>query len=248
MQELMFATLTAMQRNVASLERVANNLANQLTPGYKREILAERRLGSVTPQFPAMMAASEAHPINAHSVHGTDVLLDLRPASMKQTTQPLDLAITGAGFFEVATPQGPAYTRRGQFQVDAQGRLVTASGWPVIGHLGELFLNPGPVVITPEGTLMQDEQARGQLRLLVAEAPTRLSSIGDGLYVAEGAMRLMAAGEATIKQGFLEGSNVDTAHEMLQLQRTIRHFETLHRVAQGYDEMMGTALRKLGEL
>ncbi|MBT9457011.1 MAG: flagellar hook-basal body protein [Burkholderiaceae bacterium] len=248
MQELMLATLTAMQRNVASLERTANNLANQLTPGYRREILAERRLGSVTPPFQALMTASDVHSTDGGSAHGAEILLDLRPASLKQTAQPLDLAISGAGFFEVATPQGPAYTRRGQFQVDAQGRLVTASGWPVIGHLGELFLNPGPVVITTDATLRQDEQARGQLRLLVAEEPTRLSSIGDGLYVAEGAMRLMPVGEVAIKQGFLEGSNVDTAHEMLQLQRTVRHFETLHRVAQGYDEMMGTALRKLGEL
>ena len=248
MQELMLSTLTAMQRNVASLERVANNVANQLTPGYKREILADRRLGSVTQRFPAMLTASEARPTDAGSAHGAEVLLDLRPASLKQTAQPLDIAITGAGFLEVATPQGPAYTRRGQFRLDAQGRLITATGWPLIGHAGELYLHPGPVVITPDGTLIQDEQARGQLRLLVAEAPTRLSSIGDGLYVTEGAMRLMAVGEATIKQGFLEGSNVDTAHEMLQLQRTVRHFETLHRVAQGYDEMMGTALRKLGEL
>jgi len=248
MQELMFTTLTAMQRDVASLERIANNLANQLTPGYKREILAEHRLSGVTPRFPAMVNATNTHRPGAGSARSAEVLLDLRPASLKQTAKPLDLAITGAGFFEVATPQGPAYTRRGQFRLDAQGRLVTASGWPVIAHTGELYLNPGPDVITPDGTLRQDEQARGQLRLLVAQEPTRLSSIGDGLYVAEGAMRLMTVGEAAIKQGFLEGSNVDTAHEMLQLQRTVRHFETLHRVAQGYDEMMGTALRKLGEL
>lgn len=248
MQDLMNSTLIAMQRNVASLERIANNLANQLTPGYKREILAGRRFSSIEPRFPAMLTASAAHAIDGARSHGAEVLLDLRPASLKQTAQPLDLAISGAGFFEIATPQGPAYTRRGQFQLDAQGRLVTASGWPIIGHTGELHLNPGPVVITPDGTLKQEEQARGQLRLLVAEEPTRLSSIGDGLYVAEGAMRLMAVGEVAIKQGLLEGSNVETAHEMLQLQRTVRHFETLHRVAQGYDEMMGTALRKLGEL
>ncbi|HEY4082267.1 MAG TPA: flagellar hook basal-body protein [Burkholderiaceae bacterium] len=238
MQELMTVALTAMQRDGARVERVANNIANQLTPGYKREFLVER---SGESSFSKMLAPAAA-------AGQVSVLTDTKSGSLRKTGQSLDLAIAGPGFLEVSTPQGPAYTRRGQMRLDERGTLVTASGLPVMGQSGELTLTSSQVSIAADGTVKNGDQIVGQLQLYEADAQTRLSSIGDGLYAAEGSMSIKTAAEVHLKQGYLENSNVDSAHEMVELMGAVRHFEAMHHAAQGYDDMMATALRKLGDL
>ena len=74
-----------------------------------------------------------------------------------------------------------------------------------------------------------------------------MRALGGGLFAAEGAVRELPAAQVAVRQGFLENANVDTSHEMVSLTTSVRHFEALLRVAQGRDEMLGTAIRKLGD-
>lgn len=255
MKDVLAVALTSMRNDMARVDRVALNLANVATPGYKRDVVA------VSPFADALQAAAGATaadgsgpPDDAGAVR---VLTDLRPGTTKVTGLPLDLAITGEGFFEVATPEGPAYTRQGNFHLDGRGRLVTAQGHPVMGRGGEIQLASSAPAIDADGNITEPDAPGAQgaagtivarLKIVRPEDAAHLTRIGDGLFAAESRAAEVGDGRAQLRQGVLENANVSSMQEMVQLMETVRHFESMQRVAQGYDEMMGSAIRRLGEL
>jgi len=253
MNEILAVALSSMQQDMNRLDRVASNLANVTTPGFKREIL-------VTPPFgdsiEAAMGAARPSPGPAAA---PVVLTDHRPGTLRITSQPLDLAIEGDAYFEVQTSSGPAFTRQGDFQVDARGRLVTSRGEPVMGTAGEIILSSQRPVIDPDGKVTEPLAAGGpgsgspgtvigQLKLVRLEDPAGLRRLGNGQVATSGQAHPVDDGQARVRQGALENSNVSSAQEMVQLMQTMRHFESMQRVAQGYDEMLGASIRKLGDL
>lgn len=248
MNEILALTLHSLHQDMAKVDRVAFNLANAQTTGYKREVLLDvpfaRRVEA---------AAGQAAGAPATTVH-----VDQKPGTLKATGQSLDVALAGPGWFEVMTPEGVAYTRQGNFRLDAQGRLVTQQGHPVMGVGGEIQLPHGGPVIDAEGRVFEGAlpgsvparphaEAVAQLKIVRFDAQAPVRRLGDGLVTVAGETSLVAAGEADVRQGFLENSNVSSMHEMVQLMQSMRHFETMQKVALGYDEMLGTAVRKLGE-
>lgn len=247
MTSISAVTLNALANDEARIERVASNLANVQTPGYKRELVAEQST------FASAMsaAAQDAVPAAGDEMRLPQVdmrlIRDMRPATLKSTGRTLDLALSGVGFFELATDHGPAYTRRGDFQVDARGRIVDGEGHALLGQGGEISVTNDRVKIDSTGRVLDGDKQIAQLRI-VDIAPNELQPLGDGRYASSGSVHELAPGRADVKQGFLENANVDTAHEMVSLSATVRHFEALLRVAQGRDEMLGTAIRKLGDM
>jgi len=187
---------------------------------------------------------------------------DLRPGTLKSTGQSLDVALASSGYFEVATETGPAYTRQGNFHVDARGRLVTAQGHPVMGKGGEIFLKSATPVIDAAGNVYDaqpggnspadasnTQQAVAQIKIVEFEDKAAAQRIGDGLTsVGSDSVLAMKDADVQLKQGYLENSNVNAMQEMVQMIQTMRHFESVQKIALGYDEMTGQAIRKLGEL
>lgn len=263
MNDIYVVGLTSAQQDFARVDRVALNLANMSTPGYKREVVAARPFADV---LTAQSASERASPGSsspaggaAQGPDGMQILFDLRPGSLKQTGQPLDLALTGDGFFEVATPNGPAYTRQGNFRVDQNGRLVTAQGDAVMGVSGEIYLTTRDPSIDTAGNVTEPSATSGsgsavparpvaQVKVVRFENSAALQRLGDGLWASGQASARTGDGSAQIRQGALENSNVDPMHEMVLLLQTVRHFESMQRVVQSYDELLGTAVRKLGDL
>ncbi|MDB5856573.1 MAG: hypothetical protein JWQ76_262 [Ramlibacter sp.] len=250
MHPVLAVTLQAMQSDMSRMERVAMNLANVQTPGYKREVIAE---GAFTQ---ALRTQGLADAQQAGAV-ATAVHLDMRQGTMKTSAQGLDLALSGSGWFEVLTEQGPAYTRLGNFRRDAQGRLVTAQGLPVAGTGGEIQLPEGPVSIDAAGRIFEAVAGDGkaakarseplaQLKVVAFEEAAAARRLGNGLVAFPGATP-RAEGGTEVRQGYLENANVSSMQEMVQLMQTMRHFESLQKVALSYDEMLGNAIRKLGE-
>jgi flagellar basal-body rod protein FlgF len=251
MDEVMAITLRSMQHDVSRLERVASNLANALTPGYRREVMVQRSesLGGAGTSFAKALQHEAGEQASTGSTMATvQVLRDPRVGTLKATAQPLDVAIAGRGFFEVATPQGPAYTRQGQFQVDPHGRLVTQQGHAVIGQSGEITLAPGPVAIDGLGNVSQSGRAVGRIKLVDFEDSSRLQAGADGFFASGAHARTVEDQDVQLRQGFLENANISSMHEMVELMRTMRHFESMHRALQSYDEMLGSAVRKLGDM
>lgn len=250
MNEILVLALQSLHRDMARVDGIASNLANAQTVGYKREVADvsfARRLEVAQQEAAATQAAQPSR------VH-----VDTRPGTLRQTGQSLDVALAGPGWFEVMTEQGLAHTRQGNFRLDPQGRLVTQQGHPVMGTGGEIQLLHGAPVIDAagrvfEGALPGAAPARtgaepiAQLKVVQFEAQAPVHRLGAGLVAIRGEPAQVPQGQAEVRQGFLENSNVSAMHEMVQLIQAMRHFETMQKVALGYDEMLGVAVRKLGE-
>lgn len=245
MNEILSAVVSGMHADIGRMDRIAMNIANTGTAGYKRETAA-------APTFAARVDSPAEGPdagAGRPAVH-----LDLRPGTLRMTGQSLDLAIVGDGWFEVATEQGPAYTRRGDFRLDGRGRLVTQQGLPVLGIAGEIQLPHGSPVIDATGQVFavppldgERPQPLAQLRIVQFDPAAAMRRIGDGLMHAGADAMAPREGSVEVRQGALENSNVSHMHEMVRLMETMRHMETLQKVALGYDDMLATAVRKLGE-
>jgi flagellar basal-body rod protein FlgG len=173
----------------------------------------------------------------------------MQPGALQATGQSLDLALAGDGFFEVATAHGPAYTRQGNLHLDARSRLVTAAGDAVMGQGGEIVLGTGAATVDAAGNITDQASGRqlGRLRIVRFDPAVRPQALGDGLWAEAPGMREVADAERDVRQGYLERSNVNSTQEMVRLMQTMRHFESVQRVVQGYDDMLGTAIRKLGD-
>ncbi len=248
MNEVLSLVLGSMHADLARLDRVAMNLANVQTPGYKRQLAL------------ALPFAARVEGAGANAVGGPQPAplpathTDLRPGTLKATGQPLDLALAGPAWFEVATPHGVAYTRQGDFRLDARGRLVTRQGHAVMGVAGEIQLLQGAPVIDRAGRVFESAAAAGpgaapvaQLKLVQFDPDASVEPLGEGLVTVRGEPVAATEGATPVQQGFLENSNVSQMQEMVRLMESVRHLEAMQKVATGYDEMLGTSIRRLGE-
>lgn len=252
--------LASMHQDMARLDRVALNLANASTPAYRREIVAAYPFAEVLDAAGRAAGAPgvlSADPAGAAAT--VQVLTDVRPGSLEVTGHPLDLALTGDAYFEVSTPGGPAYVRNGSFRLDAQGRLVTSHGYPVMGKGGEIVLTTLTPIIDAQGRIREPTATTGaaandpaavvaELKLVRLENGRAAQRMGEGVFAADEGVVDVPEGEALVRQGAVERSNVSSMQEMVRLLETMRHFESMQRVAQGYDEMLGNAIRRLGDL
>lgn len=162
--------LQALQLDQRVLAHVSMNLANALTPGYKR-LGTMARMGSPVfaplVQDPAAQSAMHAATTASAVAPAEPAMdtgrsyIDLRAGTLKTTGRTLDLALAGTGFFEVRTSAGPAYTRQGNFSLDGRGRLVTAQGNAVMGTGGEIVLDSAAVRIDDSGNIFASESMDG---------------------------------------------------------------------------------------
>lgn len=243
MNDVLSAVLASMHADIARVDRIGMNIANAGTTGYKRETGATfaSRVADAAQAGGGVSMRASAH-------------LDLRPGTLRSTGQPLDLALAGAGWFEVATEHGPAYTRRGDFRLDARGRVVTQQGLPVQGSGGDIQLAHGRPVIDASGRVFESAGAMSegaqpvaQVKVVQLDARAPMERTGDGLMLARGEATAMPESAIQLQQGFLENANVSHMHEMVRLLETLRHMESMQKVALGYDDMLAGAIRKLGD-
>ena len=245
MQNALTAAATGMLAQQLRIDTIANNLANVSTPGFKESRVAFRDLLYRGPAAGSSTAAGVAVGTGATVSSGSR---DERQGVLQSTGRPTDLAIEGEGFFQVRRPDGTlAYTRAGNFQVDARGRLTTASGDLLVPPIslprdGEPTVDPdGAVAVTrPDGTRAQV----GRIELVRFANPTGLAAVGDGLLVetaSSGAPTAAGASAGAIRQGFLEGSNVSLMTEMTALIEAQRAFGILSKIVTASDEMHGMA-------
>lgn len=244
---------TGMHAQQQNVDTIANNLANVNTTGFKKSRVSFTDLVAQQAEAGNRAQAGEAPQL---ALRGTGVAMaqmirSFDAGEAKKTDSAYDITIAGDGFIEVVMPDGgKAYTRGGTLRVTEDGQLATASG-----HA----LKPGisipedvqDLTITADGRV-QVKTARhpqpmevGQLELVRFIAPTALEPLGDGLFRAtEPAGEPMVAragqdGVGTIRQGFLEGSNVKLVEEMVNLMVAQRAYEASVKVVQASDEMLG---------
>lgn len=237
----MVLTAVSLQNDLQKMNVIANNAANALTPGFKRELAA------VSAAF-SEQALMRGDTLPAVSPLPLRVVSDQTPGVARQTGNPLDLTMLGTGYFEVQIGDGLAYTRQGSFRLDAQGRLVTEAGHAVSGMSGDIILNSSNVRIDRQGRVMDGDKQVAQIKVVSFEQQTpALSSIGGGLLAAASGQRPQVMERPQIAQGQLESSNVDSTKEMIRLVETYRHFESASKVLQAYDDLKDKTFRSLGQ-
>jgi flagellar basal-body rod protein FlgF len=232
-------TAIGMKADEARVKVISQNIANALTPGYKAQIASTAVL---RPQFDAI--------VNTLSSMSTGMVLgiDAHAGALRATGNYNDVAIEGDAFFELDSPTGPLYTRQGALRVDINGKLVGAQGLPLSGlGGGGVNLANAPFAITARGDVVQSGRTVGTLKLVSFEQPSKLEPLGDGTYAQGAARPTRQTAEAHVRTGFSEASNVNSTQEMVRLTETVRHFEAMNKVVQGYDEALEQTMKKLGE-
>ncbi|OOG44450.1 flagellar hook-basal body protein [Polaromonas sp. A23] len=238
MNEVMAIAAESMTLDTARLQSIAQNLANVTTTGFKR--LAVSR----SPFIVAFDDALSAVSISAAEERSS---MDSKAGAMRRTDNPLDLAIEGGGFFEVQTPQGTRYTRAGMMQIDHDGALVTQAGDVVGGTQGKIMLSSANPIIDKLGRIFEKDKQIGQIKIVQFSDARPPDYLGEGLYSASESSIASEQGLPSLRQGFLEASNVSSTHEMIKIIETMRHFESMQKVVQGFDDFSDTTLRRLGE-
>lgn len=254
MQTLLDAARSGMIEHERNVERVAHNLANINTVGYKKLQVRFRDVFD-TQTYLDLLTGQSPPPQQQTStaVVGDSESRDFGSGPAQATDRTFDLLIDGEGFFEVQLPDGtPAYTRDGAFWPDAEGSLVTTNGYrlqPAItvpAGTRDIIVQPNGVItgMPPDG---KERQEIGTLTLARFSNPSGLLSIGENLYAptdASGQAETSAPGSTgfgSLRSGSLESSNVDLAEEMTSLmmaQRAYqlnaslyRHAEEMYRMA-----------------
>ena len=210
------------------LDVVANNLANAATVGYKPDLY-------FFAVFDKAASSGRGLPLTPYVNDGVvfgETGVEFKQGSLRATGRPLDVAIEGNAFFTVRTPQGDRVTRDGRFQMGTDGQLQAEDGAPVIGKNGQpIKLDPkkGSVTITSDGTVQQDNQVVGQLALTAYAKPGTLKRLGALRYDPTG--QAPAPVKATVAQGHVEQSAVDTASAMVEMIRLNRLYDLSEKVA-----------------
>lgn len=234
-------SLAAMRR----MDLISNNLANVNTPGYKKDKMSFEGLLAGSENPPAVPQGSTADPI----MQKENIYIDYSSGPTSQSGNPLDLALDGDGFFAVTTPDGTAYTRQGNFRISADGTLVTVDGYPVQGNGGSVIkINGSRVEIDNKGGIVVDGAQVGALSVVDFEKPYALNKVGSTLLRTVDPQAAAQPGKAQVKQGHIEGSNVDSISEMVQLIETNRYFEACSKVVKGFDDMAAKAANEIGKL
>jgi flagellar basal-body rod protein FlgG len=228
------------------LEMLANNVANINTIGFKGEKPVFRVPEDAANQ--AILNNPEGvQPLSPYAPPFSAVV-DFSQGAVRQTGNPLDVAINGDGFFSVQTPDGIQYTRQGSFTLDPDGVLVTPDGYPVLGDGGELSLEEGTVAIDQEGGVYVDGDEVGRLQITDFVNPNSLIQAGNGRFIASDTAILGQRPETTtLSQGYLETANVNPVQAMTEMIETSRAFEAYQKVIQSVDEATSKSINDVGK-
>lgn len=245
---------TGLEAQQTNMDVIANNLANVNTSGFKRD----------QAEFQSLLYQNQIQPgaqstVNTQYPSGLDLGTGVRIASTKkietqgnlqQTSNPLDLAINGSGYFQIMMPDGEqAYTRDGAFQVNQNGQLVTADGYQVLPAV-TIPGNATSVTIGTDGTVSAtlpgsaQAQQIGQVQLASFINPQGLQPLGNGLFVQTNASGAPQVGQpqnnglGSVQQGYLEQSNVNIVESMVDLISSQRAYQLGTEVAKGADNEM----------
>jgi len=232
------------------LQAIGLNAASASRHGYRRHIAAGHTFdASMARAVTAAAVTSAFGDTNvSDAVRTANRLVDLRPGAVTVTGRSLDVAIDADDlFFALTDGQKTWLTRAGSFTVGGDGVLVGEGGLRVVGSAGDIRLPGRDVEIAGDGRIIYQGDVVATLQLFAASDP-RLLRPGPGtLLEASAGIRPAEAGVARVRGGALEGSNTDAGREMVSLVALTRQFEGLTRVVQGYDEMLGRVIQKLGE-
>jgi flagellar basal-body rod protein FlgF len=243
----MFSTSLVLLSDQMALERsvdvIANNIANSSTTGFKREGI----------QFETYLSRPSPSQSTSY-VYDRATYRDTTPGTITTTGNPLDLAIQGAGYFQIQTPQGVQYTRDGAFRTDNQGQIVTSSGQPVLDDGGQAITLPddarditvsGDGFITLQTGTSTSRAQLGKLGIVKFDDDEAVTPTSNGLLTTTQAPSPVEGNP--IIQGAIEDSNVKPVLEITDLIRIQRAYEQATNLLGQENSRLSNAIDKLSQ-
>ena len=244
MDPIITAAANGLQANMDSIDMLANNIANASTNGFK----ADREFYS-TYIAPEIQNGSDA------TVGESPVIqrqwTDFSQGTLLPTGTPTDLALSGSGFFSVSGPNGPLYTRSGNYRISKDGALVTAEGYPVLMTYGKApqLTGSGPVSVQNDGSIMQDGNLVGQLKVVDFFDPSKLSRlVGPYFQITDPQAAQAKTSSAQVFQGQIESSNAQPSEAAARMISLLRHFDMLQRAIKIGTDMNGEAIQEVARV
>ncbi len=233
--------VSAAQRTLQKqLVVIANNIANSNTTGFRAESI----------EFHSLVSQTGEEPVNY------PIVATLHPSgengSLQNTGNPLDMALSGDGWFAISTPAGTAYTRDGRMQINAFGELQTLEGYPILDASNAPLLIPassGPPKIHKDGRIEVNGSLVGNIGVFEVDEGSMHSRFGNsGFFSTIQGVPIGIGAQTTIQQHFLEGSNVNPMREMANLITVSRSFESAASMAESADKAISKSINELSDV
>jgi len=241
----LYQAAAAMNATSRWQEMISDNLADSSVPGARKQDIS----------FAAIEAGMPSGGIGLNGerfvMPAARPALNFQQGEINPTGVVTDFAMDGPGFFQVQMPNEQiAFTRDGEFHVNAKGQLTTKRGYPVMGDSGPVQLDPNnsaPIMVSATGQVSQGGETKGHIKVAEFKDPSALSMMGSGYYaLAKSGLKPEAVQTSSIRQGYLESANTSPTTEMSSLITAMRMFESNQKVLQMQDERMGRVITELG--
>jgi flagellar basal-body rod protein FlgF len=249
MDQIAATAASGLRARMEALDILSNNLANSNTGGFK-----------VDREFYSLYQGEQAVPSNGQQPTTLPVIqkawTDFQQGLLTPTDNPLDLALTGKGFFKVDGPSGPLYTRNGAFKLSTTGVLTTMDGYAVNAVVPPnappkkiQTVSQGPIQIAADGTVQQDDQDLGKIQLVDFANTSALDKMGNSYYrVTDPKVKSTPAMDATVTQGKVENSNVAPAESAVRLVDLMRQYEMLQKAVSVSADMNKQAIDQVARV
>ncbi len=234
----LYVALSAQMAMEKRMTTIANNVANMNTPGYRAEEI----------KFESIMAESGAKDVAFASVGESYTSRKVGPITF--TNSPNDVAIEGKAWLAIQTPAGTAYTRDGRLHVTQEGKVVTVNNYPILDQGGTAILvspDQGPLKIGTDGTLTQGTNTVGTIGMYEIPASAKLTRYDNAAVIPDSQVTTVQDFNSNVmRQGYVEGSNVDPIQEMSRLITVQRAFESAASAISQQETTSVDSIRALG--
>lgn len=243
-----------------AMEALSNNLANINTVGFKGDnvtftLLEPEPFKSYPSPLPPAnfkVDLNEVGPLRGNEMAYVGVAAmerDFSQGPAMITHNKFDMMIEGQGFFQVHTNEGERFMRAGDLTLSQDGALVTKFGDPVLGEKGVIYLRSMQFEVNEQGEIFQDGQLVDRLALYEFKDPNSLDRVGQNYYLYNGPPEdMQVSSESRVRQGFLEGSNVNSIKNLTSLIMAHRSFEAYQKAVSNYDQIMEKSSNSIGDV
>jgi flagellar basal body rod protein FlgG len=230
----LYQAAAAMNATAQWQDLITENLANSAVPGSRKQEIS----------FSDVQAGIGS------GIPSASTVTNFKTGELCSTGNAMDFALEGKGFFTVQLPNGEsAYTRNGEFKLNAKGQLVNNEGFAVLGSNGPLQFNPNSsdaITVSATGEVSQGSEAKGKLQITEFQHPENLMPIGTADFQSDAQdAQPVAAVSTQVRQGFIEAANTSPTTEMASLITAMRMFESNQKVLQMQSDRMSKVITEL---
>ncbi len=232
-----------------NLDIVSNNIANVLTPGFKKDVMASSTFQEEMIARTGNIDKNNPEQLNNFAMlrTATEVNTDYSQGVLESTGNPLDLAITSEGsFFQIQTQNGTVYTRNGSFIIDNEGYMCLSEVGRVLGENGPIYIGSDDIIVEKTGIVTRaDGMMADKIALVQFDDMTQLKKMGDSAYTSNAQP---TASDANIMQNTLERSNVNALDCMVSMIESQRALQSAAEVLKIYDQLMSKAANDIARI